>query len=179
MAQLSTLGGIHITMHYNVIFDLSQTKFHQWSGLVTGFVFIALAIGMFWYHQRRMSRVGWRPFVCLVFLALFLCVWSLLPFFMFVNHYRNYLDIKAALQQSRCDVAEGVVAHLHPLYSIESGGAGETFSVDGREFSYREGSTQNGFHQVGIIRDGLQVRIYYYDWHDNHNKDITRLEIAP
>ncbi len=166
------------TIHYNVVFDIMQTKFHQWSGLATGFVFIALAVGMFWYHQRKIKHVGWRPFIYLVFLALFLCVWSLFPFFMFFDSYRNYLDIKMALQQSRCEVAEGLVAHLHPLYSIKGGGAGETFSVNGTEFSYRDGSAQNGFHHTGIIHDGLQVRIFYYDWHDNHNKDIARLEIA-
>jgi len=166
-------------MHYNVIFDIAQTKYQHWSDLVGGFVFVAFAIGFFWLHWRKAKHIGWRSFSYSVFIALFLLVWSLFPFFMFFHRYQNYLDIKETLQQSRCDVADGVVSDLHPLYSIKSGGAGETFSVGGRVFSYREGSAQNGFHQVGIIRDGLQVRIYYYDWHDNHNKDIARLEIAP
>ena len=178
MARLFSLGFIHTTMHYNVIFDITQTKFQHWSDLAGGFIFITFAVGMFWFHWWRSKHTGWLQFSRFVFLGLFLMVWSLLPFWGFFDSYRNYQAIKTALQQTRCEVAEGVVADLHPLYSIKSGGAGETFSVSGREFSYREGSSQNGFHKVGIIHDGLQVRIFYYDWHDNHNKDIARLEIA-
>jgi hypothetical protein len=166
-------------MHYNVIFDITQTAYHHWSDLFAGFFFVVAAIGFFLFHWKSAKRTGWLSFSYSVFIALFLLVWSLLPFFMFFHRYQNYLDIRAALQHSRCDIAEGSVTHLRPLYSIKGRGAGETFSVGGREFSYREGSAQNGFHQVGVIRDGLQVRIYYYDWHDNHNKDIARLEIAP
>ena len=166
-------------MHYKVIFDIAQTPYQHWSDLAGGFVFIAFAIGMFWFHWWRSQRTGWLRFSRFVLLGLFLIVWSLFPFFMFFHRYQNYLDMKAALQQSRCDVVEGAVTNLQPLYSIKGGGAGETFSVGEGKFGYREGSAQNGFHQVGIIRDGLQVRIHYYGWHDNHNKDIARLEIAP
>jgi len=35
-------------------------------------------------------------------------------------------------------------------------------------------------YKMGFIRqEGMQVRIYLYDWHDTVNKDIARLEIAP
>jgi len=166
------------SIHYNLIFDITQTKFHLWSDLVTGFIFIAFALGIFWFHQRNVKHVGWRPFVYLVFLALFLCVLSLFPFFMFFQSYRNYMKIQAALQQSHCEVTEGIVTQFSHLMELKGRGVGETFVVDGKQFSYRDGSAQNGFHQTGIIHDGLQVRIFYYDWHDNHNKDIARLEIA-
>jgi hypothetical protein len=167
------------SMHYNVIFDITQTKFHQWSDLVGGFVFIAFAIGMFWYHQRSIKHVGWRPFAYLVFLALFLCVWSLLPFFMFFHSYRNYLDIKTALQQSQCEVIEGTVTQFsHFSYGKRPNCYCEVFTVNGKQFRYVDGSAQNGFHQTGIIREGMQVRIYYYDKNDNIDKDIARLEIA-
>jgi len=178
MARLFSLGFIHTTMHYNVIFDITQTKFHQWSGLVGGFIFIAFAACMYWFPRRGVKQAG-LSFIYSAFIALFFCVLTFMPFYMFFDSYRNYQNIKTAMEQSRCDVAEGTVTNLHPLYRIKSGGAGETFSVDGKVFSYRQGSVQNGFHQVGIIHDGLQVRIFYYDWHDNHNKDIARLEIAP
>jgi hypothetical protein len=164
--------------HYNVVFDITQTKFHQWSDLVAGFIFIAFALGIFWFHQRGVKRTGLR-FVYLVFLALFLCVWSLMPFFMFFHSYRNYLNIKMAMEQSQCEIVEGTVTQFgHLIQWKKSTGIGEMFTVNGQQFSYRGGSAQNGFHQTGIIHDGLQVRIFYYDWHDNHNKDIARLEIA-
>jgi hypothetical protein len=167
-------------MHYKVIFDIEQTPYQHWSGLFVGFVFFVVATGFFWFHWRSAKRTGNRYSDRSVFLALFLGFWSLSPIFWCFYCYQNYLDLKTALQQSRCEIAEGAVTHLHPLGRIRKGsGAGETFSVGGNEFSYRAGSAQNGFHQIGILHDGMQVRIHYYDRNDNHNKDIARLEIAP
>ena len=33
-------------------------------------------------------------------------------------------------------------------------------------------------HQIGIIHDGMLVRIYHFDKTDPFDKDIARLEIA-
>jgi len=162
-------------MQYKVVFDITQTGFHQWSDLVTCFIFIPFAIGMFWFHQRGVKHVGWRPFVYLVFLALFLCVWSFFPLFMFVGTYRNYSNIKSAMQQSQCEIAEGIVTQFH--HSAASKDV-EAFFVNGIQFRYGGSSRQNGFHQIGIIHDGLQVRIYHYDKDDSIDKDIARLEVA-
>ena len=167
-------------MHYNVIFDIAETPYQNWSGLIVGGVFATVAVAIFWFHWKSTKRTGDRCYYRSVFLVIFLIFWGLSPLVWCFYRYNNYLDIKTALQQSRCEVAEGVVIHLQPLRRIRKGsGAGETFSVGGNEFSYREGSWQNGFHQTGILREGIQVRIhYYYDWHSNH-RDIARLEIAP
>lgn len=166
-------------MQYNVVFDITQTKFHHWSDLVGGFIFVVVAAGFFWLQRRSARRTGWRSFGYSVFITLFLLVWSLLPFFMFFHSYRNYLNIKMAMKQSQCKIAEGVVTQFHHLPALKGGGVGEAFVVSGIQFSYRDGSAQNGFHQIGIIHDGLQVRIYHYDQGDPYDKDIARLEIAP
>jgi hypothetical protein len=165
-------------MHYTVIFDIAQTKYEHWSDLGICFVFVAIAIGC--WLQRRKANTGWLSFSYSILMTLFLLVWSLFPLFMVFERYKNYQDIKAALQQSRCDVADGVVTNFsHFSYGKRANCYCEIFSVNGKKFKHVDGSQQNGFHQTGIIRDGMQVRIYYYDWHDTVNKDIARLEIAP
>jgi hypothetical protein len=165
-------------MHYNVVFDITQAEFHHWSDLAGGFVFIICAIGMFWFHWRRIRHVGWLHFSYFIFIGLFLILWSLFPFYMFFDGYRNYLDIKTAMQRSQCQIAEGVVTQFGHLPQWKGRGVGEKFAVNGKQFGYRDGSAQNGFHQIGIVRNGMQVRIYYYDKDDHINNDIARLEIA-
>jgi len=82
------------------------------------------------------------------------------------------------MQQSQCEVTEGIVSQFHIEYVGKHNRVGEIFVVDGKQFRYADGSAQNGFHQVGIIHDGMQVRIYHYDKTDPTDKDIARLEIA-
>ena len=113
-------------------------------------------------------------------MTIFLAVWSVLPFVWFADKYRNYLHIRTALEQSRCDTVEGQVTQFGHLPDwSEKTGVGEVFAVNAIQFSYRAGGAQNGFHQAGIIHDGQQVRISYFQWHDGHNRDIARLENAP
>jgi hypothetical protein len=77
------------TMNYNVIFDITQTKFQHWSDLVGGFIFVIAALGFFWFHWRSAKHTGWRSFSYSVFIALFLLVWSLLPIWGFFHSYNR------------------------------------------------------------------------------------------
>ena len=94
------------------------------------------------------------------------------------HKYSHYLEIKTALQKSQCAIAEGTVAQFQNQVPSKGTGIGETFVVNGTQFRYREGSAQSGFHQTGIIRNGMHVRIYYLTKNDPIDKDIVRLEIA-
>ena len=171
---------INTPTKYQVVFDITQTGFQHWFALAGGFIFIAFAVAMFWLARRGARTAGRWAKLQLVPLAIFLTVWSVLPLVWFAGKYRNYLHIRTALEQSHCDVVEGPVTQFGHLPDwSRSPGVGELFAVSGIQFSYREGSAQNGFHQAGIIHAGQQVRIHYYDWHDEHNRDIARLEIAP
>ena len=171
---------INTPTQYQVVFDLAQTGFQHWFALAGGFIFIAAAVVMFWLARRGARTAGRWAKLQLVPMTIFLAVWSVLPFVWFADKYRNYLHIRTALEQSHCDVVAGQVTQFGHLPEWrKSPGVGEEFAVNGIQFSYREGSAQNGFHQAGIIHDGQQVRISYYDWHDGHNRDIARLEIAP
>ena len=100
---------------------------------------------------------------------------SLFIGFMFVDCYRDFLSLKSALRESKCAVTEGVITQLTTLTWSKGAGAGESFVVNGLLFSYRAGSQQIGFHQVGVVRNGMQTRIYYLGIHPQ----IARLEVSP
>jgi len=171
---LSTIGVIHTTMHYNVIFDITQTEFQQWFGLDCGVLGIILTASFLLYQ----SRIRWT-FASKAMTTFILCFFSLFSLLAFFHSYQNYLHIKLAMQQSQCEVTEGVVTQFHhpPNMSSDEQSICEAFVVSGVEFRYRDRSAQNGFHQTGIIHDGLQVRIYHYDKIDPVDRDIARLEI--
>ena len=152
-------------MHYNVIFDVTQTGFHHWQIFVIFAVtFIALTISCFWYKN------GWRYFLCASSLFMLL-----MNFFVI----RDYLNLLLAMRHSQCEVIEGVVTQFGtPTNGTGKGPQrhGESFFVDGKKFRYFERGLENGFHQLGIIREGMQVRIYYLG--NGIDNDIARLEIA-
>lgn len=164
-------------MHYNVIFDVTQTGFRHWVGLAVSALFFAFIIGFMWYRKRAGS--GSQNFTSP--LLLLLCC-SGFVVVLILYSYQNYLGLKSALRQSKCQVTEGVVSDFQTFTTTSIGGgkvktrstnSGETFVVNGQPFKYKEHSVWNGFDELGIIHNGLQVRIYYLQ------NDIARLEVSP
>ena len=95
-------------MNYKVIFDITHAEFQQWLGLYIGIAGIILAVGFLLYQ----SRLRWK-FSNKVFAMVFPCYLSAFSLLGFFHSYRNYLDIKSALQQSQCEVTEGIVSQFH------------------------------------------------------------------
>jgi hypothetical protein len=146
-------------MHYNVIFDVTQAGYHHWAILVFAVVIITLTVVCFWYKDGA---------------RYFLCLFSLFALLMNVVIFWNYFSLLSAMRHSQCGVMEGIVTQFgRPTTGSRPQRSGESFFVNGKKFRYFEGGLQNGFHQLGIIREGMQVRIYYLG-----NDDIARLEIA-
>ncbi len=81
------------------------------------------------------------------------------------------------MRDSKCIITEGVVTNLQ-THRNDHNKPGESIVVNDVGFRYRKDSAQNGFNQVGFIKNGMQVRIYHFDKIDSIDKDITRLEIA-
>ena len=168
-------------IHYHVIYDITQTQFPQsMSELLMPFFMIILGAGIItlvWIKKRMDVRRNSLPGrVCITILMTAICL--MYPVKNFID-YQRYMDLKAKLRASQCDVAEGRVTDLHPLISYKnSDSPGEIFAVNGTSFRYRDGSTQIGFHQTGIIHEGMQVRISYSAKYSPVDKDIARLEVA-
>ena len=166
-------------MHYQVVFDITQTEFSHWSALwfaLAVAVFSVLVFGLTW---RQKKRFGFRAFIFFTSLAIFLLVANGIASLLFGFSWHDYQQLKTATQSSQCKVVEGIVSNLRQGSFWGDGGEkgfGEMFSVGGQEFRCRsEGGMQNGFHKANVVREGMQVRIHYYD---DLNKAITRLEIA-
>jgi len=81
------------------------------------------------------------------------------------------------MRDSKCIITEGVVTNLQTLRN-DHNKQGESIVVNGLGFRYCKGSAQNGFTQIGFLKNGMQIRIYHFDLIDSIDKDITRLEVA-
>ena len=169
VAQLYSLDVNISTMHYNTIFDVTRNGFDQWANLPVGLIVIGVFVGFVYYLQRSGRLSSYKFYVLFCFAIVSMLV------FRPIDSFLKYRSLCTALRSSRCAVIEGVVSHLHPLYWIRRGDPGEAFSVKGIKFTYREASAQVGFHQVGIIRDGMHVRIHYVN---TNNPQIALLESA-
>src|ERR1035441_8199088 len=101
---------IQTLMHYTVVFDVMQTGFRHWLAVVGAVVGITLAIGFLWYKRRAErsftgSQIRW-PEALLLF--------SLMLIFMLVDGYQDYIRLKSAMQQSQCQITEGIVTKFRP-----------------------------------------------------------------
>lgn len=164
-------------MHYHIIFDITQTQFprSQFFAPVLMSVFWVGLILVIWLKRRP----GVEYLAATVLATIFAASVGALFLFGVISSHRHYIALKTALQKSQCDVVEGIVTQFQRIPpSHHDSGPAERFSVNGVQFRYREGSAQNGFHQIGIIQNGMRVRIYYFSKSDPIDKDITRLEIA-
>ena len=162
-------------MHYSIIFDVTQTGFRQWSALVVAMVFGCSPIAIIFYKRWAWWRALDKRIKFVFFLSGWICLIGSWGFF---TSYPNYRHLQTAMKHSECAVTEGIVTELKNTTRSRSSGVAETFVVNGLRFSYRDGSAQNGFNQIGIIRNGIQVRIFYYIGDNPVSKDIARLEIA-
>ena len=158
-------------MTYHVVFDVTQTGYRHWQTLACAALFAGLGMGTLWYSQRARGSLGAKGYNRF---ALMLCLMGIGAVAMFGLNYEDYLGLQSALRQSKCRVLEGIVTNYH-LVTIHHH-SDDVFFVNGNRFEYRQGGGQNGFNQGGLIRDGLQVRVYYVG---QQHPDIARLEVAP
>lgn len=161
-------------MHYNVVFDVTQTGYRYWSSLLLALIFAAIPIAIISYKGITRWRVSGRNIKFLIFVSAFGAVVGAFDFY---HHHSNYLRLQSAIRESKCVITEGIVTQFQILPD-DKNRVGESFAVNGVEFRYRDRSAQNGFNQVGLIKNGMQVRVFHFDEDDSIDKDIARLEIA-
>ena len=161
-------------MHYKVIFDVTQNGYRQWQELDLAIIFGAIPIIVISFKGIAWLRRSIYAIKFLLFCCVFIC---LMGAFGFQHSYSNYLRLQSAMRDSKCIITEGVVTNLQTLRNDHKK-PGESIIVNGVGFRYCEGSAQNGFYQVGLLKNGMQVRIYHFDKIDSIDKDITRLEVA-
>jgi hypothetical protein len=86
----------------------------------------------------------------------------------------DYFNLLAAYKNGNCEKIEGNVSNFDPM--PYGGHKSESFTLNGKKFSYTDFCITPGFNQTashgGPLREGLLVRI----WHQNGT--IARLDIA-
>jgi hypothetical protein len=109
-------------MHYNVVFDVTQTGFHHWTILVFGVIVVALTIVCFWYKQSA---------------RYFLCIFSLFMLLMNFFVLRDYFNLLSAMRHSECEIIGGTVTQFGtPTTGSRPQRPGESFFVNGKQFRY-------------------------------------------
>jgi len=157
-----------IPMSYTTVFEITQKPFEWWFSGV-GFIGIAFGVliillGRKWPSRRRPVSSGYA-------VAVFCSLWTAWAFIASYSQYRKCID---AYRTGNYGVAEGRVEDFSPR--PYAGHRDECFRVQGTSSCYSDGAIQAGFNQSashgGPIREGLPVRIAYYDG------QILRLEVA-
>jgi hypothetical protein len=154
-------------MPYVTVFEITQKPF-QWWFPASGLIFVLIG-GVFvwisrrWPPQRRMKITGYS-------MLGFASLWVLLAFGLTFPEYRQCIN---AYRSGSYAIVQGRVESFHPM--PYEGHEDECFTVRNERFCYSDYEIQAGFNQSashgGPIREGLPVRIAYYDGH------ILRLQI--
>jgi len=142
--------------NYQTVFEIGLRSF-PWARLVDPLIFIAIGLLLIWLLKNR------RPYLVMgVFISSLASVFLLVALVTFIP---TFIRLRNTYVTGKSSVAEGDVENFHPAPTI--GPARESFSVRGVLFSYNALDDTPCFHNApihhGPIRDGLDVRIYYYE----------------
>ena len=161
------------TMPYVTLFEITQESLPLW------IPFFPVIFGLFGAIFFLLTRGVSDSFSKLVryFMLLFACLWVIVV----VYHVRNRRHYVQAYQNGKYSLVEGPVEH----YSWK--GKTECFSLRGVEFCHGT-ANQVGWQPplrlgpsswpVGLIRQGLPVRVAYSDDQPPQSPLILRLEIG-
>lgn len=159
-------------MHYQTVFDISESGYKSASFPAFGLIFVALgALMLAWHRRQPEGEQRRRKVIRALLLMLFALLWTALAL---GSTYRQYLALLQARDSGSYSVAEGPVTDFQPV--PPGGHAPERFCVQGHCFSYSDDVVTATFNRTrahgGPIREGLPVRVTYVGCR------IIRLEVA-
>ena len=155
-------------MAYNVVFDVAQSGYRQWTFVIVGLGLMALAGRLVTIQRKLPTQLHLAP--AHKWFG-FLSFWALI---VLVATFGDYVRLVWDLRTGRCQVTEGIVTDFHPSPYTARGK--DWFTVDGQRFEYADNIATAGFNQTeshgGPVHQGLQVRIHHV------GNEIARLEVA-
>lgn len=159
-------------MHYQTVFDISESGYKSASVPAFGLIFGALGAFMLAWHRRQpQGAQRRRNMIRALLLMLFALLWTAVAF---GSTYRQYLALLQARGSGSYSVVEGPVTDFQPMPA--GGHALERFCVRERCFRYSGNGASAGFNDSrargGPIREGLPVRVTYA------GGAIIKLEVA-
>jgi hypothetical protein len=157
-------------MTFTTVFEAGQQGYSNWWVPAIGIIFVTVGI---WFELKPEVMLFFNGFgengnrIFNRAVLAFATVWTFLAFFI---TFTEYWGAQHRLREGLFETVEG------PVTNMTEHGRTESFTVNGRQFSYSYGDSTSGYHTTaghgGVIRDDLYVRISYYQ-----NK-ILRLEIG-
>ena len=153
--------------NYQTLFDISQ-KGYQWWHPAFGLIFVSIGL-IIWKFSDKFSHKKYTRYFGIVYTA-FSGLWTLV---VGIGTYSDYSSLQQIYREGRSRLVEGKVENFHPM--PYTGHDLESFTVNGVKFNYSDYVITPAFNNTsshsGPIREGLQVRIHYW------NNAILKLEV--
>ena len=143
------------TAHYQTVFEIGIHSF-PWATVVQPIMFILLGLLIIGLAKQKTYYVTVGVFISA--LASLFAVISLVKF------VPDFVEVRNLYKSGKGQMVEGTVQDFQPAPML--GPARESFSVRGVPFSYNAADASACFHNTplhkGPLREGADVRIYYY-----------------
>lgn len=160
-------------MEYRTVFDFAESGYSAWPFAAFGVILLGWGTVLIVLRRRFPGRHTHRRGIAVFafFWIGFVVLWTLLAL---LGTYGEYARLRAAINEGRARVVEGVVSQFRPM--PVSGHAMERFCVADDCFEYSDFVVTNGFNNTsshgGPIRQGLPVRVTFV------RGTIVKLEIS-
>lgn len=142
--------------NYETIFELGFRSF-PWTRVIQPIIF--LTVGLLLIPLFKGKKIF---FIVGMFVASMASLFLLVSLMTFIP---NFVKLRTAYVSGKSLVVEGIVQNFRPAPTI--GPARESFSVNSVLFAYNALDDTPCFHNApfhrGPIREGLDVRIHYYE----------------
>jgi hypothetical protein len=142
--------------NYQTIFELGFRSF-PWPRVIQPLFFVIAGLALIKFSKRNVFRLLIGAFVASM--ASFFFLISLVIFI------PKFFELRAAYRSGKSVVVEGAIQNFNPAPAL--GPSLESFSVGGTTLSYNALDSTPCFHDApfrkGPIRDGLKIRVHYYD----------------
>lgn len=166
-----------------LVYDFSN-RLPDLESIFIPLVFFVIGFGTYMYHKKYVNstssiglRINKRKYG-MVFGIISASFSGLISILLISAMFGEYFKTKSVYDNKQYQIIEGIVENFHPMPA--SGHDYERFTINGIEFKFSDFDESdfgynNAASRGGVIKEGLKVRIGYFD---NGNKNvILKLEI--
>jgi len=170
------------TEHSHLVYDFSD-RLPRFGSMLFPLVFVVVGIGTYFYHKKFVDNNSTMTFGIkerrygMVFGIIFSSVGGLISVIVIPSMLNEYSKTRSVYDKKQYQTIEGTVENFHPM--PVSGHDSERFTVNGIQFEFSDfDETNYGYNNAashgGVIREGLQVRIGYFN--NGRKNVILKLE---
>lgn len=161
----------------HIIYDFAD-RLPRFGSMLTPLLFVVVGIGFYIYHKKFVecsttssSGIDKRKYG-MVSGIIFASLGGLISIVLIPSMLGEYFKTKSVYDNKQYQTIEGVVENYHPMPA--GGHDSERFTVGGVKFEFsdfdaRDYGYNNAASHGGVIKEGLQVRIGYFN---NGDKNV-------